>query len=348
MGRYRVSVRGSAVASARREQRRLTVIVHRALYREGVRQDEPAVLADVVERGQDRPETFVWTDLVEPTPEEVAEVAAAYELHPLAVEDAIHAHQRPKLERYGEGSLIVLKTLRCLDVGPKVSVGEVLVFVGHSYVVTVRHRSGDLLAGVRERLEADHAQLAGGPAAVVHAVADEVVDGYGRVIDALEEELDAVEEAVFSPERGDYTERLYSLRHEVQAARRAVDPLVDVTDRLTRARGVVVTDGLQAYFRDVHDHALRARERLASVEVLSESAFDAHLAQVGIQQNEDMRRISAWVAIAAAPTLIAGIYGMNFEDMPELRWALGYPFALTLIATICVSLYLGFRRNGWL
>lgn len=324
------------------------MIVDRAVYREGVRQDAPAVLADVVEAGGDRPETFVWIDLVEPTPDEIAEVAATYELHPLAVEDAIHAHQRPKLERYGDGSLVVLKTLRCAGVGADVLVGEVLIFVGPSYVVTVRHRSGDLLTGVRARLEGDRAQLASGPAAVVHAVADEVVDGYGRVLDALEEELDAVEEAVFSPERGDYAERLYGLRHEVQAARRAVDPLVDVTERLSRARGVVVSDGLQAYFRDVHDHALRARERLASVEVLSDSALDAHLAQVGIQQNEDMRRISAWVAIAAAPTLIAGIYGMNFEDMPELRWAYGYPFALGLIATICVTLYVGFRRNGWL
>jgi magnesium transporter len=322
--------------------------VDAVMYREGVPQPVPAALADVIEHGLDRPETFVWVDLVEPTADELAEVAAAYDLHPLAVEDAVHAHQRPKLERYGDGLLVVLKTLRHGAETAEVLVGEVLLFVGTSYVVTVRHRSGELLAGVRARLEADPEHLAHGPAAVVHAVADEIVDGYARVLDVLEAELDAVEERVFAPGRGDHAEQLYGLRREVQAARRAVDPLVDVADRLTRTRGMVVGEDLAAYFRDVHDHAIRARERLTSVDVLSDSALDAHLAQVGIQQNEDMRRISAWVAIAAAPTLIAGIYGMNFQEMPELRWDLGYPVTLVVIVAICVSLYLGFRRNGWL
>jgi magnesium transporter len=324
------------------------VITDRSRYRGGVREELPAVLADVVEDGVDQPGTFVWIDLVEPTSEEIAEVAATYDLHPLAVEDAVHAHQRPKLERYGEGSLLVLKTLRAGDAEPELVVGEVLVFVGTSYVVTVRHRSGALLDGVRERLEDDPGHLARGPAAVVHAVADEVVDGYGRALDVLEAELDEVEEQVFAAGRGDHAERLYGLRREVQAARRAVDPLVDVADRLMRARGLHLGADLEAYFRDVHDHAIRARERLQTVEVLADSALDAHLAQVAIRQNEDMRRISAWVAIAAAPTLIAGIYGMNFESMPELSWRFGYPATLVVIASVCVALYLGFRRNGWL
>jgi magnesium transporter len=324
------------------------VITDRSRYRDGVREELPPVLADVVERGVDRPGTFVWIDLVEPSSDEIAEVAATYDLHPLAVEDAVHAHQRPKLERYGDGSLLVLKTLRVGGGGPELVVGEVLVFVGPSYVVTVRHRSGALLDGIRERLEGDPGHLAQGPAAVVHAVADEVVDGYGRALDLLEAELDEVEEQVFAAGRGDHAERLYGLRREVQAARRAVDPLVDVADRLMRARGLHLGTDLEAYFRDVHDHAIRARERLQTVEVLADSALDAHLAQVAIQQNEDMRRISAWVAIAAAPTLIAGIYGMNFTDMPELSWRFGYPAALAVIATVCVSLYVGFRRNGWL
>jgi magnesium transporter len=324
------------------------VIVDRSRYRNGVREELPAVLADVVEVGEDRPGTFVWIDLVEPTEDEIAEVAAAYELHPVAVEDAVHAHQRPKLERYGDGSLLVLKTLRVGEDAPDLHVGEVLLFIGTSYLVTVRHRSGTLLDDTRRRLEGDPDHLARGPAAVVHAIADEVVDGYGRALDVLENELDEVEEVVFAAGRGDHAERLYGLRREVQAARRAVDPLVDVADRLMRAKGLHLGDDLEHYFRDVHDHAIRARERLQTVEVLADSALDAHLAQVAIQQNEDMRRISAWVAIAAAPTLIAGVYGMNFRDMPELSWRFGYPSALLLIATVCVSLYVGFRRNGWL
>jgi magnesium transporter len=324
------------------------VITDRSRYRGGVREELPAVLADVVEDGVDQPGTFVWIDLVEPSPDELAEIADTYDLHPLAVEDAVHAHQRPKLERFGDGSLLVLKTLRVPDAAPELVVGEVLVFVGTSYVVTVRHRCGSLLEDTRARLEDDPEHLAQGPAAVVHAVADEVVDAYSRALDILEAELDAVEEEVFAAGRGDHAERLYGLRREVQAARRAVDPLVDVADRLMRAHGLHLGTDLEAYFRDVHDHAIRARERLQTVEVLADSALDAHLAQVAIQQNEDMRRISAWVAIAAAPTLIVGIYGMNFAGMPELSWRFGYPGALTLIATVCVSLYLGFRRNGWL
>ncbi|MEX0835316.1 MAG: magnesium/cobalt transporter CorA [Nitriliruptor sp.] len=324
------------------------MIVHRRMYRNGVRSELPGTLADVVEQGQHRPETFVWIDLVEPTDEELAEVAAAYDLHPLAVEDALHAHQRPKLERFGDGTSIVVKTLRCEGPGDEVAVGEVQLLLGTSYVITVRHRSGALFDDLTARLESDRDQLARGPAAVVHAVVDQAVDGYSHVLEALEAELDALEEVVFSPGRGDHAARLYGLRREVQSARRAVDPLVDVADRLTRPRWLVGDPDLEAYFRDVHDHAIRARDRLLSVEVLADSALDAHLAQVGIQQNEDMRRISAWVAIAAAPTLIAGIYGMNFQDMPELRWEYGYPFALGIIATICIALYVGFRRNGWL
>lgn len=327
------------------------MIVDHALYRGGARDPAAPSLAAAIEAGTDLPETFVWVDLVDPGPGELTELAEAYDLHPLAVEDALHAHQRPKLERFGDGLLLVLKTLRCEGEGRAVDVvvGEVLVFVGTSYVVTVRHGTGDaLLADVRERLERDGEHLARGPAAVVHAVADEVVDGYGRVLDLLEAELDAVETLVFSPGRGDHAERLYALRRETQASRRAIDPLVDVAERLVHTRGLHVGEDLAVYFRDVHDHAIRARQRLAEVDVLSQSAFDAHLSQVGIQQNEDMRRISAWVGIAAAPTLIAGIYGMNFTGMPELNWDLGYPLALGLIASVCLSLYLAFRRNGWL
>jgi magnesium transporter len=324
------------------------VIVDHVLYRSGHREPGAPSLAAAIEAGEDRPETFVWVDLFEPDAAELTQLAEAYDLHPLAVEDALHAHQRPKLERFGDGLLVVLKTLRGPAAGAEVAVGEVLIFVGTSYVVSVRHGTGEVPTGVRDRLEADPDHLAHGPAAVVHAVADEVVDGYGRVLDALEGELDGVETLVFSAERGDHTERLYALRREVQTCRRAVDPLVDVADRLTRTRGLQVGEDLRAYFRDVHDHAIRARERLVAVDVLSESAFDAHLAQVGIQQNEDMRRISAWVGIAAAPTLIAGVYGMNFQEMPELTWEYGYPVTLTVIVAICVGLYVAFRRNGWL
>jgi magnesium transporter len=324
------------------------VNVEHALYRDGRREPEAGSLSDAIEAGEDRPETFVWVDLVGPSAAELEELAAAYGLHPLAVEDALHAHQRPKIERYGDGLLLVLKTLRWPRDADEIEVGEVLVLVGTSYVITVRHGTADVLAGVRERLEGDTEHLAHGPAAVVHAVADAAVDGYDAVLSVLEAELDAVEEVVFAAGRGDHAERLYGLRREVQAARRAVDPLVDVTERLVRTRGLHVGEDLQVYFRDVQDHVIRSRDRLATIDVLSNSAFDAHLAQVAIQQNDDMRRISAWVGIAAAPTLIAGVYGMNFENMPELSWRFGYPAVLGLIATVCLSLYTAFRRNGWL
>jgi magnesium transporter len=323
------------------------VIVDHALYRDGRREPGVPSLAAAIEAGEDRPETFVWVDLQDPDPAELAQLAEAYQLHPLAVEDAVHAHQRPKLERFGDHLLLVLKTLRCTD-APTVELGEVLVFVGTSYVISVRHLTGEVLDGLRDRLERDVVHLARGPAAVVHVIADAVVDGYAHVLDALEAELDALEDEVFAPGRGDHAERLYELRREVQVSRRAVDPLVDVAYRLTRVRGLELGEDLHAYFRDVHDHAIRARDRLASVDVLSSSALDAHLAQISVQQNEDMRRISAWVGIAAAPTLIAGIYGMNFRWMPELGWEFGYPAVLGLIAVICVTLYRAFRRNGWL
>lgn len=323
------------------------MLVDRRRYRSGVPQEPPTTRGPAAEpRGPGSTE-FDWVDLIEPDDDELLDVAVAYGLPASAVEDAQRSHPRPKLERDGTASLLVLRTL-AVDGVTDLRPGEVLVVAAPGYVVTVRRGAAPALEGLRARLEADPARLARGPAVVVHAIATEVVAGFSGALDQLEAELDEVEEAVFSPGRGDHAERLYGLRREVQAARRAVDPLADVTDRLRRARGLELGADREVGFRDVHDHVLHSRERLQSVEVLADGALDAHLAQVAIQQNEDMRRISAWVAIAVVPTVVGGIYGMNFEAMPELSWRFGYPAALLLIATICATLYLGFRRNGWL
>ena len=253
-------------------------------------------------------------------------VADEFGLHPLAVEDAVHAHQRPKLEQYGDDLLfLVLKTVRYVDHEEVIETGEVMVFVGPDYVVTVRHGEAAALAGVREDLEARPDLLAVGPAAVLYAVADRVVDGYVPAAMAVEEDIDEIEDQVFGTSRQQPTERIYKLKREVMAFRRAVDPLTVADRRAGRRPGALRRRPARpTYFRDVHDHVARAAEQVGAMDELLDSVLSANLAQVSMRQNEDMRKISAWVAIAAVCTLIAGVYGMNFDHMPELRWAFGY------------------------
>jgi magnesium transporter len=295
-----------------------------------------------------QPECFAWIGLFEPTEDEFESIRSEFDLHPLAVEDAIHAHERPKLEVYDDMVFIVLKTARYVDPTEVVKLGEILVFLGRDYVITVRHGEASELGGVRRSLEESPDLLQHGPGAVLHAIVDRVVDDYGPAIAGLGEDIDQVEDQVFSESRRNAAERIYKLKREVLEFAHAVGPLVDPVDRLARGKYVVIHPEVRTYFRDVNDHLLRAHDQLESFRDLLTSVLQANLTQVGVRQNEDMRKISAWVAIAVVPTAIAGIYGMNFEHMPELDWTFGYPAALLLMLTVCSLLFWRFKRAGWL
>jgi magnesium transporter len=298
--------------------------------------------------GTARPGRFVWIGLYEPTEEEFDSLRREFELHPLAVEDAIHAHQRPKLEVYDEMVFLVLKTARYVDPTEVIELGEVLVFLGEDFVITVRHGEASSLAPVREALDADPARLKHGPSSVLHAILDLIVDDYQPAIEGLETDIDEVEEQLFSGERINPAERIYRLQREVLSFRKATAPLVEPIDKLARGHFAQIHPEIRDYFRDVNDHLIRARDQLDAMRDLLSSSLQANLAQVAVRQNEDLRRISAWVAIIAVPTAIAAIYGMNFEHMPELEWDLGYPAAVLAMLVICSLLYRYFKRVGWL
>jgi magnesium transporter len=316
------------------------VIVNSAVYEQGRRTDVP-----IERRG---PGSFVWVGLYEPTEQEFESLTREFDLHPLAVEDAIQAHQRPKLDVFGDMLFLVLKTARYVDPEEVVEIGELLVFCGPDYLITVRHGEATPLTGAREALEADPERMRHGPTAALHAILDSVVDDYQPAIDGLQNDVDEVEEQLFSPQRVNMAERIYKLQRETLQFRRAVAPLADPIDRLARGHYEHVHNDVRDYFMDVVDHVIRARDLLDGIRDLLAGSLQANLAQVGVRQNEDTRRISAWVAIIAVPTAIAGIYGMNFDHMPELRWSLGYPAVLLVMATICGLLYRGFKRAGWL
>jgi magnesium transporter len=323
------------------------VIVDSAVYEGGHRRDGDMAVHEAMEACR-KPDAFTWIGLFEPTEEEFESIRSEFDLHPLAVEDAIHAHERPKLEVYGDVVFIVLKTARYVDPTEVIKLGEILVFLGHDYIITVRHGEASELGGVRRQLEDTPELLQHGPGAVLHAVVDRVVDDYGPAIAGLGEDIDQVEDQVFSERRGNVAERIYKLKREVLQFAHAVGPLVDPVDQLARGKYNVIHPEVRTYFRDVNDHLLRAHDQLEGYRDLLTSVLQANLTQVGVRQNEDMRKISAYVAMAAVPTLIAGIYGMNFDHMPELGWQLGYPMALVLMASIVGFLFWRFKRAGWL
>jgi len=323
------------------------VIVDCAIYENGIRRDGHVDLEHAYD-GRHEPGRFVWIGLYEPTEEEFATLQREFKLHPLAVEDAIHAHQRPKLEIYDEMVFMVLKTARYVDPTEVIELGEVLVFLGEDFVITVRHGEASSLAGVRETLDADPKRLKHGPSSALHAILDKVVDDYQPAIAGLETDIDEVEEELFSGERVNPAERIYRLQREVLGFRRATAPLVEPIDKMARGHYLQIHPEVRDYFRDVNDHLIRVRDQLDAMHDLLSSSLAANLAQVAVRQNDDVRKISAWVAIAAIPTAIAGIYGMNFDHMPELRWELGYPGVILVMLTICAMLYRYFRRVGWL
>ncbi|WP_338695431.1 magnesium and cobalt transport protein CorA [Streptomyces sp. Q6] len=332
-----------------------SAVVNCVTYREGVRELGGRDLVEAVRRVRKTEDGFVWLGLHEPSELEFADVAELFDLHPLAVEDAVHAHQRPKVERYGQTLFAVLKTVCYVEhteltaTSEVVETGEIMVFVGHDFVITVRHGSHGSLGPVREQLESEPEQLAQGPAAVLHAIADNVVDDYLTVIDDVQSDIDEVEADVFAQNgaRAD-PGRIYQLKRELLELKRAVMPLARPIQELSGRPFPAVPPQIQAYFRDVSDHLLRASEQIAAFDELLNSILQAHLAQVTVAQNEDMRKITAWAAIVAVPTMGCGVYGMNFDNMPELHWRFGYPLVLSGIAVICFVVYRGFKRNGWL
>jgi magnesium transporter len=325
------------------------VIIDCAVYESGVRMAGELDLTQAFEAGRASADSFVWIGLHEPTRDEFDAVTAEFELPRLAVEDAHNPQQRPKLETYGDLLFLVIKPVRYVDSQEVIETGQVVLFIGETFVVSVRHGETAALHGVRLKLENEQPELLKcGPSAVVYAVLDHVVDDYERVMRQVDEDIDEIELHVFSSGAGNQAQRIYKLKRELTEFRRAVVPLRDPLRDLMHQRVRQIHPGTAEYFRDVQDHVTRVSEQIEAVDGLLSDALSANLAEVGIRQNEDMRKISAWVAIAAVPTMIAGIYGMNFENLPELKWEYGYYLVLGVMAAACGLLYRSFKRNGWL
>jgi magnesium transporter len=322
------------------------VIVDLAVYQDGQRQ--PDVKFDDAFEACRNPNTIVWIGLHQPTDEEFDAVRREFNLHELAVEDAMKGHQRPKLEVYDDTLFIVLKTARYFE-PDTLEFGEILIFVGDGFVVTVRHGEASPLHDVRLQLEQRPEFLRHGAGAILHAILDKVVDDYTPVLTALDVDITELEAEAFGEEAvAGLTERIYRLKRQVIQFHRVTAPLSEPLGRLADGRFEVITPDVQPYMRDVYDHLLRAVQTVDSYRELLTSILEANLTQVSVRQNVEMRKISAWAAILAVPTLIAGIYGMNFRNMPELRWHLGYPGAVLIMAALCFGLYRYFRRINWL
>jgi magnesium transporter len=323
------------------------MIVDCAVYQDGKRRPGELALDEAYEAGC-ADNAFVWIGLYEPDEAEFDSVRREFNLHELAVEDAITAHQRPKLEVYDDTLFVVLKTARYVDADDTVDFGEIMLFIGDQFVVAVRHKPASALGDVRKRIDSRPDLLRFGPGAVLYAILDRVVDDYQPVIDGLDRDVKEVETEVFSQVDTNPAERIYLLKREVIEFHQATAPLTEPLDRLARSLVPGIHGELGEYFRDIQDHLVRVVETVSGFRDLLTSVLEANLTQVGVRQNEDMRKISAWVAIVAVPTMIAGIYGMNFEHMPELGWTFGYPLILAVMVLASVALYRAFRRNGWL
>ncbi|MFJ3233195.1 magnesium/cobalt transporter CorA [Streptomyces sp. NPDC086787] len=332
------------------------MIVDCAIYRDGHRWEGPKDMSDALAEARARGDSFLWIGLYEPTEEEFHLVTEEFGLHPLAVEDALKAHQRPKLEVYDDSLFLVLKPVTYDTENDRVVPGEVMVFLGDSFVVTVRHGESSPLRSVRRALEEQPGMLRHGPTGVLYAITDSVVDHYLEVATELGTDLEELETEVFSPSFGAsrYTaSRIYAFKRQILEFRRATVPLGVPMSKLaglgpTGGSVPFVAEKARPFFRDVNDHLTRVNESVEGLDRLVSDILSAHLAQMSVRQNDDMRKISAWAAMAAVPTLIAGIYGMNFDNMPELRWRWGYPTVLAVMCTLEFLLYRLFKRRGWL
>jgi magnesium transporter len=337
-------------------------VVNLAVYREGHRLASPETLSELYQILRDDEHAFGWIGLYRPTPSEVISLAEEFSLHELAVEDAIVAHQRPKLERYGDTLFVVMSAARYIDETEEVEFGELHVFVGTNFVISMRHSESPDLSGVRAGLEDDPELLALGPEAVLYAILDRVVDGYLPVVAGLENDIDEIETEVFSGDP-EVSRRIYELSREVIEFRRATNPLSVIFAALEGGFDKYgVGEELQRSLRDVADHNTVVCDRVDGFQQILRDMLTVNATMVAQRQNEEMRalsiasndqnvevkKISAWAAILFAPTLIGTIYGMNFQHMPELDWQYGYPVALTMMAAVCISLYVVFKRRDWL
>ncbi len=322
-------------------------VVNCAAYAGGRRIADVEIKAiNTVLKQEDR---FIWIGLHEPSEDLLKQVQHEFGLHDLAIEDAHSAHQRPKLERYDDSLFVVLRTVQGESEPGQLHFGETHIFVGPRYVVSVRHGSSLSYTAVRARCEAVPQLLCKGPGFILYALMDFIVDQYFPVVDALEDELEALEEEIFGGTvTRETTERIYKLKRQLVQIKRAISPLVDVCNRLMRFDFEMIPEDVRPYFRDVYDHVIRINELTDMTRELLASALEANFSLTSVTQNEVMKKLGAWVAIIAVPTMVAGIYGMNFDVMPELRSPWGYPLTLGGMFTACALLYVYFRRSGWL
>jgi magnesium transporter len=321
------------------------MLINCVVYQEGKKLCDIAAadISDYV----DRPDCFVWVALLDPTLEELKQMQEEFCLHELAVEDALRGNQRPKVEEYGDSLFVVVHTVELK--GDELSAGEVAIFVGPNYVLSVRSHSSQSFMGVRARAEREPHLLAMGPAFVLYALMDAVVDCYFPVVDMLETELETIEERIFiaGSQRANI-ERLYELKRKVLVLRHAVAPLTEAVGRLHGGRVPARFEHTQEYFRDVHDHLYRINGSLDTVRDTIGTAIQVNLSMVAIDESEVNKRLAAWAAIFAIFTAFAGIWGMNFEFMPELKWKYGYPIAVGIMVSVVGYMYYRFRRSGWL
>lgn len=323
-------------------------VINSAAYSQGVRvADVPVADLGDAWRHSDR---FLWVGLYEPSELLLSHIQEAFGLHELAIEDAHNAHQRPKLEVYDGSMFIVFRTARLSDSGEhRIEFGETHAFLGPRYFITIRHGSMQSHVGLRARCESAPLRLAKGEGFVLHALMDFVVDQYFPVIDALESELDELEEHIFSGKFvRSVTARIYHLRRDLLSLKQAVTPLMDVSAQLSRLNSELIPPDTRPYFQDIHDHVMRIADLIDNLQQLSHTALEANLALISVAQNDDTKRLAAWAAILAVPTLIAGLYGMNFKYMPETEWSYGYPVVVAIMFSICGLLYRWFHKVGWL
>jgi magnesium transporter len=321
------------------------MLVNSTAYQNG-RKVADVPVADISEYVK-RPDCFVWVALKDPTPEELDLMAEEFDLHPLAVEDAHQGHQRPKIEEYGNSLFCVLHVIELH--GDDIHVGEVDIFAGPNYVLSVRHRTEHGFQAVRERAEREPDLLKKGSGFVLYAIMDNVVDRYFPVVDQLEMELEKIEERIFeSQSPRENIKALYSLKHKLMVMRHAVEPLIEVVHKLYGGRVPQVCVGVQEYFRDIYDHLLRVSQQLDGLRDMVITALSVNLSMITLAENEVVKRLAAYGALVAVPTMIAGIYGMNFKHMPELDWWIGYPLALGMMLGLDAFLWAKFRKTGWL